>query len=112
MCSHDRAFNQPGTYSKLTPKLYCTHRSLWILVGSHNNVTQLCTYKLLALNFEASFEVGTVGSKNGTHLYFFHHLLAKGANFSRHSDGHVLRAAVLAADAIESSGPILHITAV
>lgn len=45
-------------------------------------------------------------------LYFLDDLLAKRADFSRNSDGHVLMAAVLAADAIERARAILHAAAV
>lgn len=46
------------------------------------------------------------------HLYFLYHLLAKWADFCGDGDGHILSAAVLAADAVERSRPILHIAAI
>ena len=47
-----------------------------------------------------------------TYLHFLHHLLAEGADLGGDGDGHVLSAAVLAADAVERPGPVLHPTAV
>lgn len=44
---------------------------------------------------------------HGTHLHLLHDLLPKGAHFGGDCDGHVLCAAVLAADAIEGPWPIL-----
>lgn len=38
----------------------------------------------------------------GTHLHFLHHLLAEGADLGGAGDGHVLRALVLAAHAVEA----------
>lgn len=37
----------------------------------------------------------------GTHLHFLHHLLAEGADLGGAGDAHVLRALVLAGDAVE-----------
>lgn len=44
---------------------------------------------------------------HSTHLHLLHNLLPKGAHLGGHCDGHVLCAAVLTADTIESPWPIL-----
>ena len=46
------------------------------------------------------------------YLYFLDHLLAEGADFGGYGDGHVLKAAVLAAHAVEGAGTVRHPTAV
>lgn len=43
------------------------------------------------------------------HLYFLDHLLAEGADLGGAGDGHVLRALVLAGDAVEGRGVVLHV---
>lgn len=43
------------------------------------------------------------------HLHLLDHLLAEGADLGGAGDGHVLRALVLAGDAVEGSGVVLHV---
>lgn len=49
---------------------------------------------------------------HSSYLYFFDNLLAKRADFGWNGDCHVLVAAVLAADAVERAGAVLHAAAV
>lgn len=46
------------------------------------------------------------------HLHLLDHLLAKGADFGGAGDGHVLRALVLAGDAVERCRVVLHVAQV